>query len=89
MCEHEPADSPPTQQANLVEVPLTQKANGNQGKRGISRNLRAEMERQNLNPYAPRASDFLSNISNFSIIESTLRGIYLIHYINDPFFFFF
>ncbi|PPR02619.1 hypothetical protein CVT24_002190 [Panaeolus cyanescens] len=28
---------------------------------------------QKLNPYAPRASDFLSNISNFNIIESTLR----------------
>jgi len=42
------------------------------------------MERQNLNPYAPRASDFLSNISNFNIIESTLRGI---HYFK-PFFFF-
>jgi homocitrate synthase len=27
------------------------------------------------NPYAPRASDFLNNISNFSIIESTLRGM--------------
>ena len=26
------------------------------------------------NPYAPRASDFLNNISNFKIIESTLRG---------------
>jgi homocitrate synthase len=26
------------------------------------------------NPYAPRYADFLSNISNFKIIESTLRG---------------
>ena len=26
------------------------------------------------NPYAPRASDFLSNVRNFKIIESTLRG---------------
>ncbi|KAA1118193.1 hypothetical protein PGT21_033215 [Puccinia graminis f. sp. tritici] len=25
------------------------------------------------NPYGPRLSDFLSNTSNFSIIESTLR----------------
>jgi hypothetical protein len=33
-------------------------------------------EVQRRNPYAPRASDFLSNISNFSIIESTLRGTY-------------
>lgn len=29
---------------------------------------------QNRNPYAPRASDFLNNVSNFKIIESTLRG---------------
>lgn len=27
-----------------------------------------------LNPYAPRYADFLSNVSNFNIIESTLRG---------------
>ncbi len=26
------------------------------------------------NPYAPRYADFLSNVSNFNIIESTLRG---------------
>jgi hypothetical protein len=31
-------------------------------------------DRQRHNPYAPRASDFLNNISNFKIIESTLRG---------------
>jgi homocitrate synthase len=30
---------------------------------------------QNRNPYAPRASDFLNNVSNFKIIESTLRGL--------------
>jgi len=29
---------------------------------------------QRRNPYAPRASDFLNNVSNFKIIESTLRG---------------
>jgi homocitrate synthase len=28
---------------------------------------------RNFNPYAPRASDFLNNVSNFKIIESTLR----------------
>jgi homocitrate synthase len=31
---------------------------------------------QQLNPYAPRASDFLNNVSNFKIIESTLRGLF-------------
>ena len=29
---------------------------------------------QRTNPYAPRASDFLNNVANFKIIESTLRG---------------
>ena len=33
---------------------------------------------QRANPYAPRASDFLNNISNFKIIESTLRGLFSI-----------
>ena len=31
---------------------------------------------QQRNPYAPRYADFLSNVSNFKIIESTLRGMY-------------
>jgi homocitrate synthase len=71
MCPHEAADSLPNQKTDMVEIP--QKANGEE-KRGTTRTL----ERQKLNPYAPRASDFLSNISNFNIIESTLRGIYII-----------
>lgn len=29
-----------------------------------------------VNPYAPRYADFLSNVSDFNIIESTLRGEY-------------
>ena len=76
MCLNESADTHPNQ-ANMVEVPLTQRSNDahSEGRRGTSSSLRAEMERQKLNPYAPRASDFLSNISNFNIIESTLRGI--------------
>jgi homocitrate synthase len=35
---------------------------------------RSRSDRQAKNPYSPRASDFLNNISNFKIIESTLRG---------------
>ena len=31
---------------------------------------------QRANPYAPGASDFLNNVSNFKIIESTLRGLF-------------
>ena len=34
----------------------------------------ASNQTQRRNPYAPRASDFLNNVSNFKIIESTLRG---------------
>ena len=34
---------------------------------------------QRHNPYAPRASDFLNNVSNFKIIESTLRGMFYFH----------
>jgi len=32
---------------------------------------------QGTQPFASRASDFLSNVSNFKIIESTLRGTYI------------
>ena len=31
------------------------------------------------NPYAPRASDFLNNVTNFKIIESTLRGTWSLY----------
>ncbi len=34
----------------------------------------ARSPQQQRNPYAPRYSDFLSNVCNFKIIESTLRG---------------
>jgi len=37
-------------------------------------NGQADRTRQQRNPYAPRYSDFLSNVCNFKIIESTLRG---------------
>lgn len=47
------------------------KSNGINGANGANGH---PSEAQRRNPYAPRASDFLSNISNFSIIESTLRG---------------
>jgi hypothetical protein len=36
--------------------------------------------KQRRNPYAPRASDFLNNVSNFKIIESTLRGFSICHF---------
>lgn len=76
MCPHETADVLPTEQSEMVQVPLT---NGNaNGKRGTTRSNTAHLEQQRRNPYAPRATDFLSNISNFNIIESTLRGLFYI-----------
>ncbi|KAG6844970.1 Homocitrate synthase isozyme [Tephrocybe sp. NHM501043] len=69
MCPHANGDALPNEE--MVHVPLT---NGPQssGKRGTApRANGASTEKRN--PYAPRAADFLSNISNFNIIESTLR----------------
>jgi len=65
----------------MVEVPLSNgngvnapaATNGN-GKRGSTINKNKDQQHKQSNPYAARASDFLSNISNFNIIESTLRG---------------
>lgn len=37
--------------------------------------INGHSQQQRRNPYAPRASDFLNNVSNFKIIESTLRGM--------------
>ena len=44
-------------------------------KRGTYRDPNAHLKREATNPYAARASDLLSNLSNFNIIESTLRGL--------------
>ncbi|KAE9408410.1 homocitrate synthase [Gymnopus androsaceus JB14] len=72
MCPHTNGDSLPHDPSEMVQVPLTNGSTSN-GKRGTSHNPSLVKDNQNRNPYAPRASDFLSNISNFNIIESTLR----------------
>ena len=72
MCPHQNGDVLNTNSENLIAVDI--KPNGIQ-KRGTSSVNRAHLEQQRQNPYAPRASDFLSNICNFNIIESTLRGM--------------
>lgn len=83
MCPHTNGDSLPHDASEMVEVPLTNGSTSNgvngSGKRGTSHNpnLAKSLDSQHRNPYAPRASDFLSNISNFNIIESTLRGMYV------------
>lgn len=80
MCPHQHGDTLPTERSEMIQVPLTNGTANTSGKRGTSRSNDAVnlLEQQRRNPYAPRAADFLSNISNFNIIESTLRGLYLI-----------
>lgn len=81
MCPHANGDSAPIDKSEMVAVEL----NGSNGstaapapikKRGTTREPDAHIKHhaQNKNPYAARASDLISNISNFNIIESTLRG---------------
>jgi homocitrate synthase len=50
----------------------TQATNGFNGANGANGTEKRPAQRNN--PYAPRASDFLNNVANFKIIESTLRG---------------
>ncbi|KNZ72174.1 Homocitrate synthase, mitochondrial [Termitomyces sp. J132] len=68
MCPHANGDNLPNEE--MVAFPLT---NGSSSeKRGTNPTLN-RLSSEQRNPYAPRAADFLSNISNFNIIESTLR----------------
>jgi homocitrate synthase len=75
MCPNNSTDVP-ADPSEMVPIPLTNGANGTNGKRGTSRSngMSNYLEQRRTNPYAPRAADFLSNVSNFNIIESTLRG---------------
>ena len=81
MCPCQNGASQPADSSEMVQVPLngatnvngTNGANGNTTANG-SVNGHANGSTRPFNPYAPRASDFLSNVSNFKIIESTLRG---------------
>jgi len=80
MCPHQNGDSlaTVTDTSEMIAVPMS---NDNvKGKRGTAARGNGvnghanHLDQPRRNPYAPRASDFLSNISNFNIIESTLRG---------------
>lgn len=53
--------------------------NGSEKRQTATHNIRPPPNpaASQLNPYAPRYADFLSNVSNFNIIESTLRGKHL------------
>jgi len=71
MCPGHETESSTPKQSEMVAIPTN-------GKRGTTRSadIAARLEQQRRNPYGPNAADFLSNISNFNIIESTLRGMY-------------
>ncbi|KAI0279277.1 hypothetical protein BGY98DRAFT_1096241 [Russula aff. rugulosa BPL654] len=72
MCPHRNDDLPSENAEEMVAIEGTSNshyaANGN----GAHSNGQSSAK-QHRNPYAPRASDFLNNVSNFKIIESTLR----------------
>jgi homocitrate synthase len=68
MCNHQTGSAPPENPQDMVAVGST--TNGHPGSNGVN----GASSKQQRNPYAPRASDFLNNVSNFKIIESTLRG---------------
>lgn len=76
MCPHTNGDSLSSDRSEMVQVDLSNgvKTNGVNGRPTNNPSIKVIQEQQKRNPYAPRASDFLSNVSNFKIIESTLRG---------------
>lgn len=75
MCPN--ADSLPTDPSQMVAIETTPRvgrpATAVNGVNGVNGHATRAAQPQR-NPYAPRASDYQNNISNFSIIESTLRG---------------
>ncbi|KAH6909045.1 homocitrate synthase [Coprinopsis sp. MPI-PUGE-AT-0042] len=73
MCPHATGDSLPADKTDMVAVDVNGTNGTTNGKRGTYRDPNAHLKRDNTNPYAARASDLLSNLSNFNIIESTLR----------------
>lgn len=85
MCPHANGDMLPADASQMVPVDMSHTngstngvngdANGhvNGNVNGRSRPVAANAQPRN--PYAPRYADFLSNVSNFNIIESTLRGV--------------
>ena len=87
MCPCENGAAQPAGNTEMVEVPLNGStsahsvaANGANGHASNGVNGSASNgagTQRPFNPYAPRASDFLSNVSNFKIIESTLRGEFM------------
>ena len=76
MCHHANGDVLPTDKDQMVAVEVPQRVGRpTTATNGVNGTHNKPMNQKQINPYAPRASDFLSNISNFNIIESTLRGL--------------
>ena len=71
MCPHLNDGVPSENAQDMVGIEGT--PNRLNGRHGVHSNGESSKQ-QRRNPYAPRASDFLNNVSNFKIIESTLRG---------------
>jgi hypothetical protein len=69
MCQTDKTSSNAQDKTEMVAVGETRPINGTSADRVEA------TQQQRRNPYAPRYADFLSNISNFKIIESTLRGM--------------
>jgi len=74
MCPHANGDKISTDVSEMVAVDNTPSAST---ANGSSSHVNGTVNKpvQHRNPYAPRYADFLSNVSNFKIIESTLRGV--------------
>lgn len=80
MCPHQTNVSDAPMNGTEEMVAIQGSSNGHNGTSnglnggGAHRNGHSSTLTSQRNPYAPRASDFLNNVSNFKIIESTLRG---------------
>jgi hypothetical protein len=73
MCQTDKTSSSNAQdKTEMVAVGETRPING---LNGTSADHVQTTQQQQRNPYAPRYADFLSNISNFKIIEGSLRGM--------------
>jgi hypothetical protein len=74
MCPHPSDDVPFENTQDMVAVEVTSNSlNSRHTANGAHFNAQSSAKQRH-NPYAPRASDFLNHVSNFKIIESTLRG---------------
>ncbi|ELU40173.1 homocitrate synthase [Rhizoctonia solani AG-1 IA] len=79
MCPHTNGDVHPNDEMIPVDVSSAPQVAGSVSTNGTNGHTNGANGTSNgrpgrpLNPYAPRYADFLSNVSNFKIIESTLR----------------